>query len=69
MDEFKVGDIVMLKSGGPRMTISQVAQDTNEEQRAWCDWFEGNKPHKGDFLVAQLKHIEEGSGGGFISRG
>lgn len=30
----KVGDLVQLKSGGPRMTV-----DTIKEDKLWCVWF------------------------------
>lgn len=34
MAEFKPGDVVTLKSGGPPMTITHV-----ERNDAWCEWF------------------------------
>ncbi|WP_036718355.1 YodC family protein [Paracoccus sphaerophysae] len=37
--DFKVGDLVRLKSGGPLMTYSGDAQFGG----ALCVWFEGNK--------------------------
>lgn len=42
--EFKPGDLVRLKSGGPRMTIEQVGEQAMTEG-VWCVWFEqvGNK--------------------------
>jgi uncharacterized protein YodC (DUF2158 family) len=38
--QFNVGDVVQLKSGGPKMTVTKV--DSN-----WvtCNWFEGSKVH------------------------
>lgn len=39
--EFKAGDIVMLKSGGPRMTVEKVGKTAiYEEDGVWCVWFE-----------------------------
>ena len=35
-DQFKVGDIVQLKSGGPRMTVESV-EATNS---LFCVWFD-----------------------------
>lgn len=34
-DSFKVGDVVLLKSGGPSMTVSHVAPDGS----LLCVWF------------------------------
>jgi len=48
--EFKVGDIVMLKSGGPTMTISHI--DENEYRGAVdirTTWFAGRKNEHGRF--------------------
>jgi len=39
--EFKVGDVVTLKSGGPKMTILQI-QEFNIGKMAICQWFNGN---------------------------
>lgn len=32
---FKVGDVVRLKSGGPKMTITAI----DEYRQAWVSWF------------------------------
>lgn len=51
---FKVGDIVVLRSGGPKMTIARVREDGNVD----TDWFEdGSGSLQRDvFHEAQLKH-------------
>jgi len=44
--EFKAGDLVMMKSGGPLMTVEQVSKTAmTGEDGVWCVWFEkkGNK--------------------------
>ncbi|PDT39823.1 DUF2158 domain-containing protein [Sinorhizobium americanum] len=57
--QIKVGDIVMLKSGGPQMTVSSVepAYDGGPIH-AWCDWFVQDrgpwKKDRGDFPVTSL---------------
>ncbi|ECC5188657.1 YodC family protein [Salmonella enterica] len=39
--EFKVGDLVRLKSGGPLMTVEQVGESAMTGGEAvWCVWFE-----------------------------
>ena len=35
MTEFKIGDVVQLKSGGPEMTVTQVASS----ETLACAWF------------------------------
>lgn len=53
--DIKVGDVVMLKSGGPKMTVSAVGKGVGDEPRAWCDWFEGTKPQSSSFPATSLK--------------
>lgn len=47
---FSAGDVVMLKSGGPRMTVSEI-----KGEFATCQWFEESKPHMQQFRVAVLQ--------------
>jgi uncharacterized protein YodC (DUF2158 family) len=51
----KVGDVVMLKSGGPTMTVEWIEGD-----RAGCNWFAGTKPEFKDFPILSLKPAEVG---------
>jgi uncharacterized protein YodC (DUF2158 family) len=36
--DFKIGDVVKLKSGGPKMTVSTI-----KDGEVWCTWFEDDK--------------------------
>jgi len=47
-DEFKIGDVVQLKSGGPKMTVTLVADDYGTPM-VWCIWFVGTKEQTGKF--------------------
>jgi uncharacterized protein YodC (DUF2158 family) len=38
---FKPGDQVQLKSGGPVMTINSIS-----DGEAWCEWFDKNGSHQ-----------------------
>jgi len=43
-EELKAGNVVQLKSGGPKMTVSQVGKAAmTGKYTVWCDWFEGPK--------------------------
>jgi uncharacterized protein YodC (DUF2158 family) len=68
--EFKVGDIVKLKSGGPEMTVERefVNYDTKKTTgRYECQWFAGKKLESGQFQedsleLAPAKNSAEASG-------
>ena len=47
--EFRVGDVVQLRSGGTRMTIEHI----NDDQVA-CTWFEGKKLDRATFVAGVL---------------
>jgi uncharacterized protein YodC (DUF2158 family) len=53
-DEFKGGDIVQLKSGGPPMTVLR-AGDMYGTKLVWCSWFDGATEKTGKFPPAALK--------------
>lgn len=64
-EEFKIGDVVQLKSGGPKMTISIIDHEAMDDEgplHAWCDWFTQDKaPWKkenGVFPLTSLRHVE-----------
>lgn len=46
-----VGDVVTLKSGGPKMTAVKAAP----ELHFWCNWFDGAERHEGCFPTATLQ--------------
>lgn len=43
-EKFKIGDIVQLKSGGPKMTVTHVLEEVVNTA-----WFAGNKKEVGVF--------------------
>lgn len=51
MAQFKVGDVVQLKSGGPKMTVAEVLSDG----KLWCQWFiKPNEPKGASFAPEVL---------------
>lgn len=57
-EKFNKGDIVSLKSGGPKMTIVQES-DIGDHKEVKCKWFSGNKLQDGWFCLEALVKIEE----------
>jgi uncharacterized protein YodC (DUF2158 family)/DNA-binding winged helix-turn-helix (wHTH) protein len=51
MDDFKIGDLVHLKSGGPRMTVKSVDPQNG---RVYCQWFTGNTLAQDNFPIEAL---------------
>jgi len=57
MSDFKAGDVVRLKSGGPPMTIDNVVNDEFSGDRiASCTWFDGKDIIHDIFNVALLEY-------------
>ena len=56
-DDFKVGDIVMLRSGGPEMTVAKEKYGIDDDE-VECQWFGGRKLEWGRFPKASLIHVE-----------
>jgi uncharacterized protein YodC (DUF2158 family) len=48
-ETYKVGDVVQLKSGGPKMTVT-----ASEAKTVHCVWFAGAKKEFGQFPPATL---------------
>jgi uncharacterized protein YodC (DUF2158 family) len=45
---FKIGDLVYLKSGSPAMTVKKT-DNVNGQSLVTCTWFEGNKKFEEEF--------------------
>lgn len=48
-NQFKVGDVVKLRSGGPAMTVTSAGEDGLGRFRIWCSWFVNNEEKQGNF--------------------
>jgi uncharacterized protein YodC (DUF2158 family) len=59
MTDFKPGDVVRIKSGGPKMTVAQIGQRASTgDDSVWCVWFEGAKKC-GDVFPPDALMIEQ----------
>lgn len=75
MSEFKIGNVVKLKSGSPEMTVQRIMGqsedmshklfDEGQRRRGFkngdiiCQWFENNKPQMEVFSHESLELIRE----------
>lgn len=61
MGEFKIGEIVQLKSGGPKMTVSDTAPlaALHKPNYIQCQWFAGSKLESGNFHKDSLVKVTE----------
>ena len=61
MEQFQIGEMVRLKSGGPWMIITTVGTYSGWTMRVAdtvaCRWFEGEKPQETMFDVALLEKV------------
>ncbi|WPO81850.1 DUF2158 domain-containing protein [Chryseobacterium sp. JJR-5R] len=71
---FQVGDIVTLKSGSPRMTISQIMTREQyfgggsgelEFNKIKVNWFVGTEVKSGEFIEPQLEKYDNSNEPGF----
>ncbi len=53
MEQFEVGDVVMLKSGGPLMTVDYISQEPGISGIS-CKWFIGNDLRSDTFNAGAL---------------
>jgi uncharacterized protein YodC (DUF2158 family) len=60
MEAFKPGDVVVLKSGGPKMTVEGSGSSGRE---VTCVWFAEEDVQRGVFAPETLRKLEsEGAG-------
>lgn len=75
MPQFEKGDVVVLKSGGPKMTVTEMGDYSpmGSKDGIKCVWFEKIKgvqqQQEAVFDAAVLKKHEPSSGALYVSRG
>src|ERR1051326_879500 len=60
MEDFEIGNVVQLRSGGPKMTVHGLVSDGD----VICQWFEGNVVHEESFPREALQKVELVKAGG-----
>lgn len=55
-DEFETGDVVRLKSGGPKMTVHG---EKHRSSQVICVWFDGTERKSGSFSPKTLKKADQ----------
>lgn len=58
MADLKDGDVVVLKSGGPNMTVEGYPYG-DDSSTVSCSWFVGDEERNGEFNEKALKKVEE----------
>ena len=60
MAEFKIGDVVILKSGGPAMTVHNIGDytPTGPNPGLSCVWFDGVKKVEDVFHVNAVEYYD-----------
>ena len=61
MSTLKAGDVVRLKSGGPKMTVTQVGTPAySNAELVWCVWFlSSTKQETGTFPVEAVEAVTD----------
>jgi uncharacterized protein YodC (DUF2158 family) len=60
MEDFEIGSVVQLRSGGPKMTVHGLVSDGD----VVCQWFESNQVHEENFPKEGLKKVAQAEAGG-----
>ncbi len=56
----KVGDVVRLKSGGIRMTVSKLFKSPEGREMVQCTWFDKKtREHRAAFVIDSLESAEQ----------
>ena len=53
--DFEKGDVVALRSGGPKMTVRKIATLLLGRRLVWCTWFERGKKADAAFDLELLE--------------
>jgi uncharacterized protein YodC (DUF2158 family) len=57
--QWKEGDVVKLKSGGPKMIVDRVVHYSDDSTSVYCVWFDNNEKKECDFVPSGLAKCTE----------
>jgi len=52
-EQWKEGEVVRLKSGGPKMIVDRVVHYSDDSTSVYCVWFDDNKKMS---VCSQIRH-------------
>ena len=55
---FGPGDVVVLKSGGPRMTVESCDLDEASRMSVWVTWFDGDNVQRKVFAADAVEQAQ-----------
>ncbi|MGC2248361.1 MAG: DUF2158 domain-containing protein [Terriglobales bacterium] len=55
MAQYNAGDVVQLKSGGPKMTVERYTTGTGNQPMVFCIWFAGTEKKGASFSEDALQ--------------
>lgn len=55
--DFNVGDVVRLKTGGPKMVLEEVVASGRENPKAKCKWFDRKQACSEEFALSSLDRV------------
>jgi len=58
-EQWKEGDVVQLKSGGPRMIVDRVVHFSDDSTSVYCVWFDDTEKNEGNFPPNGLEKYAE----------
>jgi uncharacterized protein YodC (DUF2158 family) len=61
-NQFEVGDLVRLKSGGPSMVVSGVLPGLEKEGGITCEWSDKRGKHSERFSSLVLEKVQKAPG-------
>lgn len=57
MTDIAKGDVVQLKSGGPKMTVTQVGKDALGVMSVSCAWFDKTEAKRATFPIESVQKV------------